>query len=86
MANVGAYFNHCLVHFGFYLFFENNFAAFDNFVHVGTQFPRNRINDLEFFFDAEGEEVGGSGFFLCSHKYNYQRIRINANLRMVKRV
>jgi len=49
-------------HLGLDLFLERNFAVFQNFVNVRAQLARLRIDDGEFFLDAEGENMifGGS--------------------------
>src|SRR2546423_3716102 len=62
-ANLRAELHHGLVHLGLDLFLQQNFAALENFLDVGTQLTRLRIDDREFLLDPEREGVvrGGHG-------------------------
>src|SRR2546421_5570761 len=56
-TNLRAQLDDRLMHLGFDLFFQQNFAALENLLNVRPQLARLRIDDGEFFFDAEGERV-----------------------------
>jgi hypothetical protein len=45
------------MHLRFDALFQLHLAALQNLLDVRPQLPRLRIDDLEFFFDAEGEDV-----------------------------
>ena len=49
--------DHRLVHFGFDLLLEDDFAAFENFLNVRTQLARLRIDNREFLLDTKSVGV-----------------------------
>ena len=57
VADFRADFDDGLMHLGFDLFAEAGGAGFHQFADVGTEFSRGRVNNLEFFFDTNGEPV-----------------------------
>ena len=56
-ANFRADFDDGLVHLGFDLLAQAGGGGFHQFADVGAKFSRGGINDLEFFFDTDGEPV-----------------------------
>ncbi len=56
-ANLGVQFHDRLVQLGFGALLQNQFAVGQNLLDVRTQLARFRIDDLEFFFDTESENV-----------------------------
>src|SRR5580658_5073771 len=56
-ANFCADFDDGLMHFALDLLAEARRGSFHQLAHVGTQFARRRIDDLEFFFDTNREPV-----------------------------
>ena len=61
LANLRAQLDDRLVHLGFDLLLQENFAALENFLDVRTQLARLGIDDRKFLFDAEGEGVVRGG-------------------------
>src|SRR5689334_2839712 len=57
LANIGAELDHRLVHFGFDLFFECDFAFTEDLLNMRAEFARFRINDLELFLNSKCEGV-----------------------------
>jgi hypothetical protein len=57
VANLRAQLDDRLMHLGLDLFFQDHFALGENFLDVRTELARFRIDDLEFLFDADGENV-----------------------------
>ena len=57
LANLRAEFDHRLMHLGFDLLFEHDFAAFENFLNMRAQLARLRIDNRELLLDAEGVSV-----------------------------
>jgi hypothetical protein len=57
IANLGAELDHRLVHLGFDLLLEQDFAALENLLNVRPQLARLRIDNRELFFDTEGVSV-----------------------------
>src|SRR5438874_4741516 len=57
VANLGAKLDHRLVHLGFDLFLEDHLTLRKNLLDVRTQLARFRIDDLEFFLNADREHV-----------------------------
>src|ERR1051325_2287765 len=58
-ADLGADFHNRLMELGFDLLLQYHSAVGKNLLDVRTQFPRLRIDDLQFFLDSEGENVIG---------------------------
>src|SRR5881394_3305346 len=63
-ANLRAQLDHRLVHLRLDLLLEQDFAALEDFLNVGTQFTRLRVDDREFLLDPERERMvrGGHGW------------------------
>jgi hypothetical protein len=61
LANLRAQLDHRLVHLGLDLLLQKNFAAFENFLDVGTEFAGLRIDDRELLLNAEREGVVRGG-------------------------
>ena len=65
VADVGAdrraEFDDGLVHLGLHAFAEGHLAVGEDLLDVRAQVARLRVDDLEFLFDAEGEEAAGAG-------------------------
>src|SRR5947209_20510833 len=57
LADFGSELNHRLVHLRLDLLFEHDFSALEDFMNMGAQLARFRIDDGEFFFDTEREYV-----------------------------
>ena len=59
-ANLGADFHNRLVQLRFDLLLYNDFTVGENLLNVRTQFARLGIDELQFFLDAESENVIGT--------------------------
>src|SRR6266566_5991979 len=57
VANFRAELHDRLVHFGFDVLFQNNFATGQDLLDMRTQLARLRIDDLKLFLNAESEDV-----------------------------
>ena len=53
-ADVGAHFNHGLMHLRLDPLLQDRLAVLENLLDVRAQFARLRIDDLEFLLDPEG--------------------------------
>ena len=56
-ANLRAQLHDRLMHLGLRVLFQNHLTVGKNLLDVRAQLARLWINDLEFFFDPEGEDV-----------------------------
>src|SRR5713226_9565613 len=57
LADLRAKLDDRLVHLGLDLLLEHDFSAFEDFLNVGAQLARLRIDNREFLLDAEGVDV-----------------------------
>jgi hypothetical protein len=73
LANFSAELNDRLVHLRLDLLFERNFPALENFLDVRPELACLRVDDGEFLFDTESEDV-----FLGAHAGGEMFLRNNA--------